>query len=491
MKLFDVSQSVLDAVKNAMVESPACYGKAKGCKCKKCKPVVKEEAEVLDERNKENKFKKDLHVAQKGKEFFNTPIKDIDHEKMANEYGHTQDQKRDTMKTLLKIYKGIGRSNLKNAKTTKEEVEQVDELKKSTLASYIGGASADKSALAHDIGKINQIAADTGTSAKDRAERDALSKKHGLRSLGINRAANKLAKEETVLETDDGWYAHREIHGSSGISAADWKKGWRLNKDGKRVQVKKEEVEQVDEVSASTLKSYNNKAGDKISRNIWKAEGGYPLSAKDRKSDDKRSKGMDMADAKLGGWAKVNAKEEVEVAEGDGSTVGSTPLKTKGKYVSADGRHVAKIRRDADWNEYRVEIHSDGKNHKPADYHTDDKEDAHDTAKAMLAHAVKHAKPLGEEAVAEGFEAGKVYHIGKDDRSYFIPSGEVQKNGKHKGLQFDGGAAGRSSKKPTPASYDHGLQWKKTPDEEIPSHVRAHLKEETGLVSKIINKYNK
>lgn len=81
--------------------------------------------------------------------------------------------------------------------------EQLDELKKSTLASYIGGASADKSALAHDIGKINQNAATIGTSAAERLERDKLSKKHGLRSLGINRAANKLAKEDVDLSEAD------------------------------------------------------------------------------------------------------------------------------------------------------------------------------------------------------------------------------------------------------------------------------------------------
>lgn len=97
----------------------------------------------------------------------------------------------------------------------------------------------------------------------------------------------------------------------------------------------------------------------------------------------------------------LTKNEEVETVSevrDPGSTFGvSTPLKTKGKYVSDDGRHVAKVRRDKDYDEFRVEIHSDGVHNKNADYHTDDKEDAHDTAKAMLAHAVKHAKPLGEE----------------------------------------------------------------------------------------------
>lgn len=55
----------------------------------------------------------------------------------------------------------------------------------------------------------------------------------------ITLAGPKLRKEEN--ENDDGWYAHKEMHGSKAVSKEDWKKGVRLNKDGKRVQ--KEEVE--------------------------------------------------------------------------------------------------------------------------------------------------------------------------------------------------------------------------------------------------------
>jgi hypothetical protein len=83
--------------------------------------------------------------------------------------------------------------------------------------------------------------------------------------------------------------------------------------------VRKEEVEleeeQLDEISKDTLDSYNNKASNSIRKNIWKSEGGTKLSDKENQSDRKRSKGMDNADAKLGGYAKINAKEEVELDE--------------------------------------------------------------------------------------------------------------------------------------------------------------------------------
>ena len=65
----------------------------------------------------------------------------------------------------------------------------------------------------------------------------------------VSKAKRLLGKGTQKEETDDGWYAHREMHGSKGVSKEDWKKGVRLNKDGKRVQTKKEEAE-LDETKA-------------------------------------------------------------------------------------------------------------------------------------------------------------------------------------------------------------------------------------------------
>jgi hypothetical protein len=47
--------------------------------------------------------------------------------------------------------------------------------------------------------------------------------------------------------------------------------------------------------------------------------------------------------------------------------------------------HVAKVYKDKDWGEHRVRFYSpEGKHFSDSDYHTDDKEDAHDTAKFAL-----------------------------------------------------------------------------------------------------------
>lgn len=47
--------------------------------------------------------------------------------------------------------------------------------------------------------------------------------------------------------------------------------------------------------------------------------------------------------------------------------------------------HVAKVYKDRDWGEHRVKFYDpEGKHYKDADYHTDDKQDAHDTATGQL-----------------------------------------------------------------------------------------------------------
>lgn len=46
--------------------------------------------------------------------------------------------------------------------------------------------------------------------------------------------------------------------------------------------------------------------------------------------------------------------------------------------------HVAKIYRDSDWNEYQVDLYIDNVKQPDATYHTDDKQDAINTAVAMI-----------------------------------------------------------------------------------------------------------
>jgi hypothetical protein len=60
-------------------------------------------------------------------------------------------------------------------------------------------------------------------------------------------------------------------------------------------------------------------------------------------------------------------------------------LKLLATHDSPNG-HKAKVYKDAEWGEHRVKFYGPDGKHKGenSDYHTDDKEDAHDTAKAQL-----------------------------------------------------------------------------------------------------------
>jgi hypothetical protein len=46
---------------------------------------------------------------------------------------------------------------------------------------------------------------------------------------------------------------------------------------------------------------------------------------------------------------------------------------------------TVKTYRDTDWNEYRVKTYIQGQHQQDADYHTDCKDDALDTARAIVA----------------------------------------------------------------------------------------------------------
>ena len=109
----------------------------------------------------------------------------------------------------------------------------------------------------------------------------------------IEKLKKKTTNEDSGI--DEGWYAHKEIHGSKAISAKDWKAGWRLNSKGqreykgvKRFQPKNEEVEEVNELKKSTLASYAKKATDDVSYHSFMAG---TMSSKDpeRLAQDKKA----------------------------------------------------------------------------------------------------------------------------------------------------------------------------------------------------------
>lgn len=111
---------------------------------------------------------------------------------------------------------------------------------------------------------------------------------------------------------------------------------------GKTKESQVQEEVELDEISRDLANRYAEKASRRIRGNIHKSEAGFPLSKKDKDSDRKRSKGLDHADAKLGGYARINAKEEVEqIEESDNPNRVKDDLKSKGRHKEA-GAHAFK-----------------------------------------------------------------------------------------------------------------------------------------------------
>lgn len=67
-------------------------------------------------------------------------------------------------------------------------------------------------------------------------------------------------------------------------------------------------------------------------------------------------------------------------------------MRLLGTHKSDDGKHTAKVYKDTEWGEHRVRFFTDGKHHVDADYHTEDKADADDTAKAEIKRMAKGSK---------------------------------------------------------------------------------------------------
>ena len=166
--------------------------------------------------------------------------------------------------------KSIGKSKAEVAKPAvqsvkQESVEQIDELKKSTLASYVKKASHD---VAHKGALTRQFANDSAAAKKDSNYWDAkkaddksnkMFAKSWKRRENMGKAVDRLAKEEVMVEgsgsKEKQKTPYRDIN-SPEYRAAVEKQKQRMAKDkaaepGKKM-LKKEEVEHIEERSLST-----------------------------------------------------------------------------------------------------------------------------------------------------------------------------------------------------------------------------------------------
>jgi len=145
-----------------------------------------------------------------------------------------------------------------------------------------------------------------------------------------------------------------------------------------------EESEQIDELSKETMGRYINKAKNQIDAASWRS--GYrqgvdpnadvtnsPILKSKEKLLTKRHTGIETAVKKL-------TKEEAENFD--------EARKLEGTYNHKDNGNQAKVYKlsgnDNEGDPYHVKLFKNGKHHEPADYFTNDKDDAHGTAKQMV-----------------------------------------------------------------------------------------------------------
>ena len=147
-----------------------------------------EEVEQIEEKSdqaKQNKTMKNMMDASRGARFkLNNPVPDAEPEH----------------KTARAHNVAIGRS------LRKEEAEELDELSKSTLGSYVKKASRDSTIL-RKIGADFEHMADKSRKPSSKAASTELSNKYKSKSWsrrdGLDKAVDRLTKEETVYEAKD------------------------------------------------------------------------------------------------------------------------------------------------------------------------------------------------------------------------------------------------------------------------------------------------
>jgi hypothetical protein len=297
VELDEVSTATLQRYKSAASKamdraSDSAIDKMLGSKDSQSVDISKEK-KTMDKRSKgvslaSNKLAKEEfeQIDELSKKTLGSYVKKASRNLAGREYKRGAEKDTSTS-NLQKSYKrdmGIAKAV---DKLTKEEVENLDELKKSTLGSYVkkaAGSMAGKTAVA-----AAQASSSMGKSSPDI--------KRGIvnRMKGITRATDKLAKEEADLE-------EKLVGGQKKLDH---------NKNGKidshdfhlmRKKKMKEEVEGLDEISRDLARRYIRKIADKTNTG--------ELSVK---HVEKRRPGLNLAGKKaypsIAGEPKVRATD--------------------------------------------------------------------------------------------------------------------------------------------------------------------------------------
>lgn len=253
------------------------------------------------------------------------------------------------------IYKKSNKPNpiKKNAEdAVKEEVEQIDELSKKTLGSYIKKSSEKVAAKSNHAGEI-EGRGDSNITPAARSTLAKLNRKTVNGLVGISRATNRLTKEEVDLDEavevrhdrymrshgkkardsgqgsgtwmfthksmgDVDYNNHKEVHTARGNFSDAKKSAQKWAKEhGHRSVYVMEEVDQLDELSPSTLHSYIKKAAPDIAARTMSAVASNQ-SAQTKKHASKlgnRISGVTSASGRLADKANADLYEEYSQIE--------------------------------------------------------------------------------------------------------------------------------------------------------------------------------
>jgi len=205
-------------------------------------------------------------------------------------------------KTMAKRSRGYGAAS---KRLNREDLEQVDELSKKTLGSYVNKANSSSATTGIEA----------GSAARGGKSYDQESKKLSNRALGVSRAVNRLTKEdvEGVDESSlkDMRAAAEKRAGSVMKPKATKPKpkprpgsieAMRADAEKRRMR---EDVEEIDELSKKTLGSYAKKGMQDYSDRLVKYATGTDATKDSAKKINKRGRGLDKAVDRL-------AKEDLE-----------------------------------------------------------------------------------------------------------------------------------------------------------------------------------
>jgi len=341
---FGISKSLIDAVNEALKGGQVKIDKNHNGKIDGQDFKMLRKEENIDEGNPANKEKKNAAAAAVG-------AKNRDGQYLSRMNPSVADKIR-------------GREKMSGKdRQQHEEVEQVDELSKKTLGSYIKKAATDvatnSAATGRHAERSNKIAdhqKKTGDYSKETQRRkdsqtaDKAFDKSWKRRQGINKATDKLTKEDVqvdeVLDTNIKKFAYL-MKAKKSIKNSDPNDVKQANDIANRtigakrlmnkITKKKvsEDVEQVDELSKATLGSYVNKSASSLGKAGYNAGSTDGTAAKldpHIHTINKRSAGIKRAVGKL-------AKEDTQIDELSTDTYHSAAHKAAKKAMGdAQGR---------------------------------------------------------------------------------------------------------------------------------------------------------